>query len=196
MTAPRPWASTNAGAEILLHDHPGVCPDDTKALSVDPLTPSHPDVRWHSFGLNAGWGHTSSDASRGGSCRHASGVPLAANLTRTWSEAISGTVPDGEGLVASLPLQYGVHRRWIHTVDAEVILHTGVPAGAAKLVNQMPPRWLQDACTRQSNTPSTHFGLPKPPPTTATPYCTRRTWRRPRTPSYKTRPRAPAAPRS
>ena len=66
--------------------------------------------------------------------------------------AISGTVPDGEGVEASLPLQYGAHRPWVHTVDAEVILHllrhedrertTGVPAGAAKVVNQMPLRWL------------------------------------------------------
>ena len=68
--------------------------------------------------------------------------------------AIFGTVPDGEGVATSLPLQYGIHRPWIHTVDAEVILHlvphadreraTGVPAGAAKVVNQRPLRWLQD----------------------------------------------------
>ena len=72
---------------------------------------------------------------------------------------ISGTVPDGEGVAASLPLQYGAHRPWVHTVDAEVILHllrhadrertTGVPAGAAKVVNQMPLRWLRDSlCAR------------------------------------------------
>ena len=57
-------------------------------------------------------------------------------------------------MAASLPLQYIVHRPLVHTVDAEVILHllrhadregaTGVPAGAAKVVNQMPLRWLQD----------------------------------------------------
>ena len=68
--------------------------------------------------------------------------------------AISGTVPDGEGVATSLPLQYGAHRPWVHTVDAEVILHllrhadreqtTGVPAGAAKVVNQIPLRWLRD----------------------------------------------------
>ena len=60
----------------------------------------------------------------------------------------------GEGVAASLPLQYGAHRLCVHTVDAEVILHllrhadrertTGVPAGAAKVVNQMPLRWLRD----------------------------------------------------
>ena len=59
-------------------------------------------------------------------------------------------VPDGEGVAAPLPLQYGDHLPWVHTVDAEVILHllqhadrgraTGVPAGAAKVVNQMPLR--------------------------------------------------------
>ena len=134
---------------------------------MDQLTPSHPDVRWHSANLNAGWlsptgyywiqeawGHTSSDASGGGPCKHATSVALAADLNRTWAVAISGTVPDGEGVAASLPLQYGDHRPWVHTVDAEVILHllrhadgeraTGVPAGAAKVVNQMPLRWLRD----------------------------------------------------
>ena len=167
VTALRSWASTIAGAEVRLHDHPAVRPGDTRVLSVDQLTPSHPDVQWHSADLNAGWlsptryywipeawGHTSSDASGGGPCRRATSVALAANLTRTWALAISGTVPDGEGVAASLPLLYGVHRPWVRTVDAEVILHllrqanleraTGVPAGAAKVVNQMPLRWLQD----------------------------------------------------
>ena len=91
---------------------------------------------------------------RGGPCRRATGVALAADLTRTWAVAVSGTVPDGEGVAASPPLQYGIHRPWVHTVDAEVILHllrhadreqaTGFPAGAAKVVNQMPLRWLWD----------------------------------------------------
>ena len=75
VTALRSWASTSAGAEVRLHDHPAVRPGDTRALSVDQLTPSHPDVPWHSADLNAGWlsptgyywipeawGHTSSDA--------------------------------------------------------------------------------------------------------------------------------------
>ena len=167
VTALQSWASTIAGAEVRLHDHPAVRPGDTRALSMDQLTPSHPDVRWHSADLNAGWlsptgyyripevwGHTSSDASGGGPCRHATSVALAADLTGTWAVAISGTVPNGEGVAASLPLQYGAHRPWVHTVDAEVIRHllrhadceraTGVPAGAAKVVNQMPLRWLRD----------------------------------------------------
>ena len=55
VTALRSWASTVAGAEIRLHDHPAISPGDTRALSVDQLTPSHPDVRWHSADLNAGW---------------------------------------------------------------------------------------------------------------------------------------------
>ena len=161
-----------AGAVIRLHDHPAISPGDTRALSVDQLTPSHPDVRWHSADLNVGWlsptryywipeasGHTSSDALGGGPCKHATSVALAADLTRTWAVAISGTVPDGEGVAPSLPLQYGAHRPWVHTVDAEVILHllrhadrertTGVPAGAAKVVNKMPLRWLRDGlCAR------------------------------------------------
>ena len=75
VTALRSWASTIAGAEVRLHDHPAVRSGDTRALSVDQLAPSHPDVRWHSTDLNAGWlsptgyywipeawGHTSSDA--------------------------------------------------------------------------------------------------------------------------------------
>ena len=167
VTALWSWARTIAGVEIRLHHHPAICPGDTKALSVDQLTPSHPDVRWHSADLNAGWlsptgycwipeawGHTSSNASGGGPCKRATRVALAANLTRMPAVAVSGTVPDGEGVAASLPLQYGAHRPWVHTVDAKVILHllrhpesergTGVPAGAAKVVNQMPLRWLRD----------------------------------------------------
>ena len=167
VTALRSWASTIAGAEIRLHDPPAISPGDTRALSVDQLTPSHPDVRWHSADVNAGrlsptgyywipeaWAHTSSDASGGGPCKHATSIALAADLDRTWAVAISSTVPDEEGVTASLPLQYGAHRPWVHTVDAEVILHllrhadrertTGVSAGAAKVVNQMPLRWLRD----------------------------------------------------
>ena len=172
VTALRSWASTIAGAEIRLHDHPAIRPGDTKALSVDQLTPSHPDVRWHSANLNAGWlsptgyywipeawGHTSSDASGGGPCKHATSVALAAN-------------------------DYGRLRT------------TGVPAGAAKVVNQIPLRWHGTACAGEDNTPGTRSGMSEPPHTTATPYCTRRTWRRPRTPSYRTRPRALATPNS
>ena len=55
VTALWSWASTIARAEIQLHDHPAISPGDTRALSVDQLTPSHPDVRWHSADLNAGW---------------------------------------------------------------------------------------------------------------------------------------------
>ena len=125
---------------------------NTRALSVDQLTPRHPDVRWHSADLSAGWlsptgyywipeasSHTSSDALGGGPCRHATSVALAADLSRTWAVAISRTVPDREGVAASLPLQYGAQRPWVHTVDAEVILHllrhepaAGVPAGAQR----------------------------------------------------------------
>ena len=134
---------------------------------MDQLSPSPPDVRWHSADLNAGWlsptgyywipeasGHTSSDASGGGPCKHTTSVALAADLTRMWAVAILGTVPDGDGVAAFLPLQYGANLPWVHTVGAEVILHllrhadrertTAVPAGAAKVVNQMTLRWLRD----------------------------------------------------
>ena len=160
------WASTIAGAEVRLHDHPAVRSGDTRALSLDQLTPSRQSW-WHFADLNAwwlspsgyywipeAWGHTSSDASGGGPCKHATSVALATDITRTWAVAIWGTVPDGEGMAASLALQYGAHRPWVHTVDAGVILGllrhadrkrtTGVPAGAAKVVNQMPLRWLQN----------------------------------------------------
>ena len=163
----RSWTSTIAGAEVRLHDHSALRPGDTRALSVDQLTPSHPHVRWHSTDLNAGWlsptgyywipeawVHTSSDASGVGPCKHATSVALAANLTRTWPVAISGTGPDRELVAASPPLQYGAHQPGVHTMDAQVILHllrhadrkraTGFPAGAAKVVNQMPLQWLQD----------------------------------------------------
>ena len=135
---------------------------------MDQLTPSHPNVRWYSADLNAwwlspngyywipeAWNNGSSDASEGGPCRHITSVALAADLTRTRAVAILGTVPDREGVAASLPLQYNINRPWVHTVDAEVILHllrhtdreraTGVLTGAAKVVNQMPLRWLQDS---------------------------------------------------
>ena len=55
VTALGSWASTIAGAEIRLHNHPAISPGDTRALSVDQLTLSHPDVRWQSANLNAGW---------------------------------------------------------------------------------------------------------------------------------------------
>ena len=55
VTALRSWASTIAGAEVRLHDHLADRPGDTRALSMDQLTPSHPDVWWHSADLNAGW---------------------------------------------------------------------------------------------------------------------------------------------
>ena len=113
LTALWSWASTVTGAEVCFHYHPAIGPKDTLALSVDQLTPGHPDVKWHSAALNAGWlrstgyywipevwVHTSSDASGGGPCRHATSVAFAADLTCTWALAISGTVPDGEGLAA------------------------------------------------------------------------------------------------
>ena len=132
VTALRSWASTIAGADVGLHDHPAVRPGDTRALSVHQLTPSHPDVGWHSADVNAGWlspsgfywireawGHTSSDATGGGSCKHATSIALAA-------EVILQLLPHADRERA-----------------------TGVTAGAAKVVNQMPLRWLRDGLRAQ-----------------------------------------------
>ena len=82
-------ASTVARADVRLHDCSAVRPDRTLALRVDQLTPAHPDVRWHTPVLKDGlfspteyywisepWGHASSDAARGGPCRHATGLAL------------------------------------------------------------------------------------------------------------------------
>ena len=167
LTALGSWASTVTRAEVPSHDYPATRRSDTLALSLDQLTPGHPDVKWHATALNAGClsptgyysvpkacDHTSSDASGGGPCRHANSVVLAANSAGRLAVAIPGTVPDGEGVASSLPPQYGIHRPWVPTVDADVILHllwhadnertTGVPASAAKAVNQMLQKWLQD----------------------------------------------------
>ena len=45
VTALLSLASTIAGADVRLHDQPAVRPEDTRALSVDQLTPDHPGVR-------------------------------------------------------------------------------------------------------------------------------------------------------
>ena len=118
LTALWSFASQIAGAEIWLDNQAAIRHDDSRALNVDQLTPSSPDVRWHSAALNAGWlsltayywipeawGHTFCDVWGGGPCRQATSVALAADLTPKWAVAISGTVPDGEGVAASLPMQ-------------------------------------------------------------------------------------------
>ena len=89
--------------------------------------------------------------------------------------AISGPVPDGDGVVVSRSLQYGTHRPRVHTVEAELILHLlrhadheqtiGTHAGAAKAVNQMPVKWLQDSPRVRKQ--HTVLVLPELPPTTA-----------------------------
>ena len=168
LTALQSWASTVTGADVRVDDHPATRPSNTLTLSVDQQAPGHPDIKWHYAARNAGslspteyfcvpepWGHTSSDALGGRPCRHAPSVAFAADLARTRAVAIPGTVPDGEGLVNSLPLQYGVQRPWVNAVDAEVIPHllrhtdhertTGVPAGAVKAVNQMSLKWLRNS---------------------------------------------------
>ena len=124
VTALRSLASTITGADVRLRDHLAIRPDDARALNVDQLTPGHPDDGWHSAEFNAGWlsptgyywipeawGHISSDASGGGPCRHATSVALTADVTRMWAVAISGSMPDGEGVAASLCLQYCILRR-------------------------------------------------------------------------------------
>ena len=219
VTALGSWASTIAGAEIRLHDHPAISPADTRALSVDQLTPSHPDVRWHSIDLNAGWlsptgyywipeawGRTSSDVSGGGPCKHASSVALAADLTRTWVVAISGTVPDGEGMAASLlyntaPTDHG-STQWTPkssstSCDTRIASGPrGSPRAWQKWATRCPYGGSGTACAREGDTPGTRSGTSEPPRTTVTPYCTRRTGQCPRTPSCRTRPRTLATPSS
>ena len=56
ITALWSWASTIVRAEVQLHDHPAIRPDDIRALNVDQLTPGHPDVRWHSTSTRGGTG--------------------------------------------------------------------------------------------------------------------------------------------
>ena len=56
-------------------------------------------------------------------------------------------------MAASLPLQHGNYRPWVHAMDAEVILHllrhadrertTGIPAGEDKALTQLPLKWLR-----------------------------------------------------
>ena len=55
LTALRSWASTVTRAKIWLNNRPPTCPNDTHALGVDQLAPRHPDVKWYSPALNAGW---------------------------------------------------------------------------------------------------------------------------------------------
>ena len=172
VTALRSWASTIAGADIRLHDHPAISPWRHQGAELGPTDPQPPRrpvalrrpqrgvAQPHKVLLDPGGlgphlfrrfrGQTLQTRHQRRSRRrphlHVGGI-------------ISGTVPDGEGLAASLPLQYGAHRPWVHTVEAEVILHllrhadrertTGVPAGATEVVNQMPLRWLWDGlCAR------------------------------------------------
>ena len=219
VTALRSWASTIAGAEIRRHNHPALSPGDTRALSVDQLTPSHPDVRWHSADLNAGWlsptgyywipeawGHTSSDASGGGPCKHATSVALAANLIRTWAVAISARCPTGRGWPPpspynTVPTDHG-STRWTpksSSTSCGTQIASG-PPGSPRAQRRWSTRcpWggSGTACAREGNTPGTRSGTSEPPRTTVTPYCTRRTGRRPRTPSCRTRPRTLATPNS
>ena len=124
------------------------------------------------------WGHTFSKASGGGPCRQATNIALGADLSRMWVLAIPGTVPDGEGLAASIPPLYGIHGLWVHTVDAQVILHLlqhadckrtrGVPRAQRRRSTRWPCSGFRTACACANDTLSTHSGLPGPHPTTAT----------------------------
>ena len=219
VTALRSWASTIAGAKIRLHDHPAISPGDTRALSVDQLTPSHPGVSWHFADLNAGWlsptgyywipeawGHTSSDASGGGPCKHATSVALAADLTCTWAVAIWARCPTGRGWPPpspynTVPTDHG-STRWTpksFSTSCGTQIASG-PRGSLRArrtwSTRCPCGGSGTACEREGDTPGTRSGTSKPPRTTVTPYCTRGTGRRPRTPSCRTRPRTLATPNS
>ena len=122
---------------------------------------------WHYTPLNAGslnptgycWipeslGQGTSNASGVGSCKHATGMALPANLSRTCAVAIPGTVPNGDKMAASLPLHYRTQRPSVHTVHSEVIPYllqhldhkktTGAPTGVATVVEQLPLQWLKE----------------------------------------------------
>ena len=55
LTVLRSWVSTVTGVEVRFHDHPATRPNDALAVSVGQLTQGHPDVKWQSAALNAGW---------------------------------------------------------------------------------------------------------------------------------------------
>ena len=146
------------------------------------MAPGHPDVKCYSATVKAGslspttyywipeaWGNTSSWASGGGPCRHATSVALTADLARTWAVAHPGTLPDGEVLAVSLPLQYGIHRPWVYTVDAEVIPHllwhldhertTGVAAGTmSRFLSQSPRAARSHSVKPEAQTPGVGKG--------------------------------------
>ena len=217
VTALRSWASTITETEIRLHDHPPISPGDTRALSVDQLTPSQPDVRWHSADLNTGrlspcryywtpeaWGQTSSDASGRGGCKHATSVALAADLSRTWAVAISGTVREGwppPSPYNTVPTDHG-STRWTPKSSSTscgtqmASGPRGSPRAQRRWSTRCPCGGSGTACACEGNTPGTRSGTSEQPRTTVTPYCTRRTGRRPRTPSCRTRPRTLATPNS
>ena len=72
----------------------------------------------------------------------------------------------------------------------------GSPRARRKRSTRCPCSGFRTACACVGTTPSTHSGLSGPPPTTATRCCTKRSGRRPRTPSYRTCRQAAATPSS
>ena len=72
----------------------------------------------------------------------------------------------------------------------------GSPRPRRRWSTRCPYGGSRTACAREGDTPGTRSGTSEPPRTTVTPYCTRRTWRRPRTPSCRTRPGTLATPNS
>ena len=143
-------ASFLTGEELPFHKQQSIQPDSMLPLSVDQLVPTHTNVNWHSAPLDAkwlsptgyyliseDWGHTSSKASGGGSCRHTTGPAGAADLTRMWAVAISSTTPDGEKVAASLLLQYGRQQPWVHGGPGS---HTRYPSTGGPQKDHGTPR--------------------------------------------------------
>ena len=219
VTAPRSWASTIAGAEIRLHDHAAITPGNTWALSVDQLTPSHPDVRWHSADLNAGWLSPTSyywipeaaatplptrQGADPANTPPASLSPPTSSARGRWPSR--ARCPTGRGWPPpspynTAPTDHG-STRWTPkssstSCDTQIASGPwGSPRERRRWSTRCPYGVSGTACAREGDTPGTRSGTPQPPRTTVTPYCTRPTGRCPRTTSCRTPPRTLATPNS
>ena len=129
-TALRSWVSTVAAAEVWFHDHPAACPDSMLALVMDQLPPPRPRRPVALRGPQCGgaqphWVLLAPRGLRPHILRCVRERAMQASHGRRPCGHLcphAGTVPDREGMPASLPLQYGTYRSWVHTVDAEVIV--------------------------------------------------------------------------
>ena len=214
VTAPRSWASTIARAEIRLHDlrdQPGPHQGAERGPTDPPATPKS--------------GGTPPTSTRGGSAPTgttgswrpgATPLPtrLGADPANTPLASLSPPTSPARGRWPSRapcltegggrlppptirhPTTMGPHggRRSHPTPPASGL--RGSPLARRRWSTRCPYSGSGTACAREGQTPGTRSGTSEPPRATVTPYCTRRTGRRPRTPSRSTRPRTLATPNS